>query len=522
MRISFYKFRFVLCLCLFYFLVTNLFAKQTSKNSTSSKNSSTKVEEYKNPSFRPLFTAEEQLGYTPKDILTADEVFKLSLLFSECPLDSKEAQIALQKFELIKKGVTTKEFTKMSEEERGRAVLKFLYKDTLKKYSLNQSKVDVVFKNGEYNCVSSALIYMAAAKAAGLDVRGVKTPLHAFCSVYVLAKGSKGAGAGTNAGKTRIDVETTNPYGFNPGSKETIENENNIKRYYVVPKKHYSNRQEVSDKVFTGLVAGNLCSDYIKSGNYIKAVPLGAARFNLVIDENSSVQKEVRNDFDILPCNYISIRPKSAEKYYNMLAWFTEFVDFWGNDDYIQKSIDPAFNNLFVLCYEEKNYDLAKDSYEKIGPYASKNQRAKAEEILADLFLTSKIEGLSSREQIKTINEIKNSVEFTPNQLQRVNVILENAWIQILNAHMKNKDFAAGYKDSLIAMEQVPSSANFKKANQTFYSNCIAQVHNEFAKQANKRNYNQALKILNEGLKNYPNDKTLTKDMTELKKVMKK
>ena len=153
----------------------------------------------KNPSFRPLFTAEEQLGYIPEDILTADEVFKLSLLFSECPLDSKEAQIALQKFELIKKGVTTKEFTKMSEEERGRAVLKFLYKDTLKKYSLNQSKVDVVFKNGEYNCVSSALIYMAAAKAAGLDVRGVKTTLHAFCSVYVLAKGSKGAGAGTNS-----------------------------------------------------------------------------------------------------------------------------------------------------------------------------------------------------------------------------------------------------------------------------------------------------------------------------------
>ena len=458
------------------------------------------------PSFEPLFTAEKEFGYNPDDTLSADEVFKLSLLFSECPLDSNEAKSALQKFEHIKQAVTSKDFMKMSEEERGKAILKYLYKETLKKYSLNQSKIDVVFKNGEYNCVSSALIYMAAAKAAGLNVKGVKTPLHAFCSVYV-------------SGKKRIDVETTNPYGFNPGSKETIENENNIKRYYVVPKKHYSNRQEVSDKVFTGLVAGNLCSDYIKKSEYFKAVPLGAARYYLVRDENSSVQKEVRNDFDILPCNYVNIRPKSAEKYYSMLCWFTDVIDYWGNNDFLQKNMDATFNNLFVMCYEAKNYDIADSAYQRIGSYVSQNQLSKAEEILIDLLLNAKTQGLEPLQQVKTINDFMQTQKFTEAQQKRAEIVLENVWIQILNAHIKSRNYLAGYNDSLIAMEQLPSSSNIKKVNQSFYSNCIAQIHNDFAKQANSGKYKEAQKILEDGLKQFPNDKTLTKDLTELQKI---
>ena len=68
-------------------------------------------------------------------------------------------------------------------------------------------------------------------------------------------------------------------------------------------------------------------------------------------------------------------------------------------------------------------------------------------------------------------------------------------------------------------MEQLPSSSNIKKVNQSFYSNCIAQIHNDFAKQANSGKYKEAQKILEDGLKQFPNDKTLTKDLTELQKI---
>ena len=131
------------------------------------------------PSVEPLFIPELELGYIPAKNLTADEVFKLSLLFSECPLRSVSGRRALQKFERIKNEVSSQEYMHMSEEERGKAVLTLLYRDILVEYREDQSKVHVVFETGYYNCVSSALIYMAAAKAAGLDVRGQKTPAHA-------------------------------------------------------------------------------------------------------------------------------------------------------------------------------------------------------------------------------------------------------------------------------------------------------------------------------------------------------
>ena len=174
------------------------------------------------PSIEPLFLLEDVTDSSANEaaVLSADEIFKFSLMFSECTLDSEEGKLCLEQFEQIKKKVATQEYMNLEPADRGRAVLKLLYQDFLTTYDFNQTKINVALQTGVYNCVSSALLYTAAAKAAGLEVRGQKTSEHAFCTVYI---------PGTKAGQfTKIDVETTNPYGFNPGSKETIENEDKI------------------------------------------------------------------------------------------------------------------------------------------------------------------------------------------------------------------------------------------------------------------------------------------------------
>ena len=233
------------------------------------------------PQIEPLFLFEDLNGpdNNQSASLTADQVFRLSLMFSECPLDSQQGQRCLGFFEDIKKKLAGPEYSSLEAADLGRAVLKLLYQDYLKTYDFNQTKTSLALETGVYNCVSSALLYMAAAKAAGLEVRGQKTSEHAFCTVYI---------PGAKAGQyQKIDVETTNPYGFNPGSKEAVENEDKIQGYYIVPKKYYANRQEVSDRVFTGLIAGNLCAAYILQDEYDKALPLGAARYELVRLEQS-------------------------------------------------------------------------------------------------------------------------------------------------------------------------------------------------------------------------------------------
>ena len=385
------------------------------------------------PSLEPLFMPQEVLDNPNNPNLSADEVFKLALLFSECPLDSSEALRCLNQFEDIKAKVTSSSFMDLGLEERGRAVLKLLYEDYLTAYNLDQTRTNVALQTGIYNCVSSALLYMAAAKAAGLDVRGQKTTEHAFCSIYV---------PGSKSGQLRkIDVETTNPYGFNPGSREEIENEDKIKGYYVVPKKYYANRQEVSDKAFAGLIAGNICSYSIEQDDYKKAVPLGAARYEFVRQEKTSATTQIRRDFDVLAANYVNTDVGDALAFEEYVNWYTSFIDRWGMTDFLQKAMDTALYNLLVLCFQEKDYQQAAQSFEKYKSYVTAKQIATCQELLADTFFSSTLEDLSAQEQIDLINATLARPENAHEAFQkRGQLYLENAWLAILNACSLSKN----------------------------------------------------------------------------------
>ncbi len=463
------------------------------------------------PTFEPAFLPEAVLTNPDNPNLSSDEVFTLALLFSECPMDSSEALRCLNQFEDIKAKVTSPSFMDLGLEERGRAVLKLLYEEYLTAYNLDQTRTNVALQTGVYNCVSSALLYMAAAKAAGLDVRGQKTTEHAFCSIYVPG----------NKPETlrRIDVETTNPYGFNPGSREEIENEDKIKGYYVVPKKYYANRQEISDKAFAGLLAGNICSYCIEENDYVKAVPLGAARYELVRQEKSAVTTQIRRDFDVLAANYVNTEVGNALVFEEYVNWYTSFIDRWGMTDFLQKAMDTALYNLLVLCFQEKDYQQAAQSFEKYKSYVTAKQITTCQDLLADTFFSSTLEDLSAQEQIDLINATLARPENAHEAFQkRGQLYLENAWLAILNACMKARDYEKGYYKAEEGLAQLPKSSKIKTMRQNFYSNVIAIIHNNFADEANKGNYTRAREILEEGLVKFPNDKTLKSDLQLLNK----
>ena len=420
----------------------------------------------------------------------------------------------LEHFARLKEKVSSPAFTALAPDEKGRAVLKLLYNNLLTTYDFNQTRTNVALETGVYNCVSSALLYMAVAKAAGLEVRGQKTSEHAFCTVYI---------PGAKAGQIqKIDVETTNPYGFNPGSKETIENEDKIQGYYIVPKKYYANRQEVSDKVFTGLIAGNLCAAYIERENYHKAIPLGAARYELVQQEQSKPVTQVRRDFDILASNYVNVEVESGQIFSTYIDWFVLFIDRWGMTEYLQKNMDNSFNNLLVYCFEEKNYELGVAEYEKNKSYLSRNQDAKVPDFLADILVSSITEGKSAEEQVQEIDQLLAQGNLDPEQEKRVLVYLENAWLSILNNCMKERTYGTGYQKSCEALERLPQSSKITKMQKSFYENCIAIIHNNFAKQANAGYLDDARKVLEAGMQVFPDDKTLNADMATLNRMEKR
>ena len=468
------------------------------------------------PLIEPLFLPDQLLDNTENQAaeLSADQVFRLSLLFSECPLDSEQGLASLQEFEKIKAKVSSPEYMDLSFEDRGRAVLKLLYADYLTTYDFNQTRTSLAISSGVYNCVSSALLYMAAAKAAGLEVRGQKTSEHAFCTLYFPSE---------KKGQTRkIDVETTNPYGFNPGSRETIENEDKIQGYYIVPKKYYANRLEVSDRVFVGLIGGNLCAAYLEQNDYQNALPLGAARYELVLSENSKGASGVRRDFDVLASNYVNVEVENARVFSGLVDWYIAFIDRWGMTDYLQKNMDNAFNNLMVYCFDEKNYELAAASYEKDKDYLTVNQQVKTQDILTDILVSSRIEGQEAQEQIEILEELLQQEGLEASQKKRMLVYLENAWLSILNECMNSRSYGTGYQKSCEALERLPQSSKIIRMQKSFYENCIAIIHNNFAKQANAKRFDQARQVLEAGMQVFPDDKTLNADMVTLNRMEKR
>jgi hypothetical protein len=157
---------------------------------------------------------------------------------------------------------------------RGEAILGFLHKRTLKAYSENATTLDGILDTGRYNCVSSAVLYMLAARSLGLDAQGVRTSDHAFCTLLV--------------GSKKIDVETTNPYGFDPGNKkEFTDSFGKATGYAYVAPGGYGDRKAIGEKALVGLILSNRASMLERQGRFDLATKLGADYLELCRDDDS-------------------------------------------------------------------------------------------------------------------------------------------------------------------------------------------------------------------------------------------
>lgn len=245
------------------------------------------------PSIEPLFISEKLSSeYSPLQIIED------SLRFSGCSENSLEWQNCVEKYNSLQSKILDSVFQNLSESEKAQKILSIMYENLLVQYREKQTRLDVMFQNGTYNCVSSSLLYMALAKSAGLSVVGVKTPSHAFCSVFIDGE--------------KIDVETTNPLGFNPGRTQILEKNGNSTRYAVIPKKNYSNRRDVSIKTFISLVGANLTSFYVEKNDYKNAVPMGATVLCFRNGENEFEISDAKEVFDVPALNFSVLLEKQG------------------------------------------------------------------------------------------------------------------------------------------------------------------------------------------------------------------
>ncbi|PKL07529.1 MAG: hypothetical protein CVV51_13635 [Spirochaetae bacterium HGW-Spirochaetae-7] len=148
---------------------------------------------------------------------------------------------------------------------RAESILPFLHRSLFKKYQADMTTVDAVVDTGYFNCVSSAVVYLLAARVFVLPMKGVQTPDHAFCVLTV--------------GGRDIDVETTNPFGFDPGtSKRFISSFTKTTQFSYVPPGDYARRKTITEKDLVGLILHNRAVEMNRQGKYLEALRLAVDR----------------------------------------------------------------------------------------------------------------------------------------------------------------------------------------------------------------------------------------------------
>lgn len=148
---------------------------------------------------------------------------------------------------------------------RAESILPFLHRTLFKEYQEDATTVDGVVDTGYFNCVSSSVVYLLAARVFVLPMQGVQTPDHAFCVLTV--------------GGRDIDVETTSPFGFDPGTnKQFLSTFTKTTRFVYVPPQDYSRRKTITEKDLVGLILHNRAVFMQRRGRHLETLRLAVDR----------------------------------------------------------------------------------------------------------------------------------------------------------------------------------------------------------------------------------------------------
>lgn len=412
----------------------------------------------------PQETASLRITYDGKPFeeenLSGADILLFSILFEGEDLSAEDFEVFQEYYNdllgKVRKGRTENEL------ENAELIMKVMYDNVLSNYSRRQTKLSVMFKTGNYNCVSSSLLFLALAKDCGLDARIQETSVHAFITVY------------TKDGQ-KFDVETTNPAGVNPGEKKMIsQNSSGSKKYTIVPKTYYSNRVEISDRKAVTLPAKNICAELSDKNEFEKGIPLAASVYEFVTKEKAAVRK----DYDAICANFAAYANQNRQ-YEAALKLLRAVMGHYGKSDLLVRNYnDIAYNAVAESC----NINDFKNARNLLVSY--------------NYYLTE-----------KTTQEI-------------IDMIFESEKLEEIQDLMHQNKFLEAAKLADEALLRQSQNQQFKKAKSNSLYNHGVIVHNQVVPLLNNKEYKEALQILENALKDNPSNQMINDDIKKIKSRM--
>lgn len=374
--------------------------------------------------------------------------------------------------------------------KRGEALLQFLH-TKLKSYVETQTRVDVLIDRGTFNCVSSAVVYMILGRKAGLDVQAVATSDHAFALV--------------RWNHREIDVETTTPYGFDPGTKTEFTDSFGRTGFAYVAPGLYAQRRSIGDRQLLGLLVQNRLAEFERTRQSELAV--GPALDRWVMEATPEARQSLVQSI----ANYgawLNGRreyQKGLDLAEKTLAWTNQSPE-------VHAMVAALLNNQVNVLLDRRDHAGAQAltvTWKNRG-YLTEIQAAQITQIVAKDQLNASIETLPPGPATELVDQAFRQGLITASERRD---LLTVAYTRQLRTLAQTKSFreAVLYLDSLPA--EVRAIPSLVKAREQLAYNWTVEIHNRFVELWNSGRRDEARGVLREALAQMPEAALLKKDL---------
>jgi tetratricopeptide (TPR) repeat protein len=392
-------------------------------------------------------------------------------------------------------------------EDRGQYILSFMHRRFLTRYVERQTRLDILSGGGSYNCVSSAVLYAILARAAGLEAGGVITRDHAFISL--------------NAGGRLVDVETTNPFGFDPGSRREFHDRfGRTTGFAYVPPGNYRDRGSLSILELVSVILSNRISEAELEGRFNEGPGLALDRAALLSvregPAGSPFFTEPERDVQDRIMNYGAYLLRQGREE-DALAWADAAGRLVNNPGLREEFAFTALNNLLVKIVRAGKTDEARSVLNQNRDRLNAAGYAKLDLMVRDAEMTALTAASRGPEETGAALQILAASGLDETRLAELRdyiILTEGNRI----AEEQGWPAATAYLEG--ALERFGNSAGILSALRVYRLNRIADLHNAFAELFNKKDYAAAKDRIQEALTEFPGDRQLAADLELVERVL--
>jgi hypothetical protein len=404
--------------------------------------------------------------------------------------------------------------------ERGEYLLGWMHRRFLKSYSLQQTRLDTLLTGGRYNCVSSAVLYLVLGTAAGLEIRGVMTKDHAFAAL--------------RAGDEWIDVETTNPYGFDPGNRKEFQDQfGRVTGFAYVPAGNYRDRAAISPAELISLIFSNRIAEREQRGRFAEAVPLAISRAGLLLGdgafsghaaageapEPASFFEDPRRDLMNRIFNFGAFLLKGGKED-EALRWAALAGPRYPDEERWQEFIFAAANNRMVKQTGAGRLAEARESLSRLAPALKAAYFDRLDTTLTGMELMDRASKIKDSGEAKALIAAVDEAEARQILPSRRAGELRTFAVEMAASLLSaGRDWAGTVAWLEEALNRYGPNSRIEQNLRNARSNLATDYHNRFAAAWNGRDREAAEQILEEGLSLFPGNRQLLADRAVVEKA---